>query len=256
MSSAHSLNILNSSFNFEHGYQLRLVDDEEMMARADTIFSAEHLLSKNHTLDSALFGATRMNPNCAVCNQKIDKCPGHYAVIQLPFPIVRAICLKDFSIILPILCPICSHFLCENVDVALTLNPENRIAYIKKECDKYTHNGENNVMCPTCKRMVTTIKIVSQEPQLRLCVTQDQSSLMDQINPSHVYSILQNFTQLEEAGYSQNYHPRNFMTSLIPIVPNKLRLKSNQTSESTLTSHYKVIIEEICPELADRKSVV
>lgn len=245
-----SSNPLDSIFNFEHAYQLRLVDDEELMAKAETIFSTEFLLSKKHTLDSAIFGSTTSKAVCDVCSQRHDRCPGHFAVIQLPFPIVRAICLKDFKTILPLICPICSHFLCETSKLALKLNPENRLPYIKKEVDKYTKNGEENVVCPTCKHLVTVIKIGSPEPQLKFTVTQDQQSLVDQINPCYVYTILQNFTQLEEAGFSPNYHPKNFMTCLIPIIPNKLRIKSNQSSESTLTSYYKVIVEEICPELA------
>lgn len=43
------------------------------MAIAKTIFSADYLLSKNHTLDSALFGSTLMNPVCNICCQRYDK---------------------------------------------------------------------------------------------------------------------------------------------------------------------------------------
>lgn len=237
------------SFNTCHSYQLRLEDDEEMLAKAETVYSAQHLISKGHTLDSGIFGATLMNPICDKCYNPTEKCPGHYAVIQLPFPIVKAICLKDFKILLPLICPICSHLLSPNVKNALELIPENRLPYVKKEVERFTKNGEAIVVCPTCGKKVTNIKIVQQEPSLRMCIVLPQQNVADQINPVQIYSILQNFTEIDEIGFSANYHPKNFMTTLIPIVPNKLRPKTIVSTESTLTSYYRVIIEELCPEL-------
>ena len=237
------------TFKSNHSYQLRLQDDEELLAKAETVYSAQHLISKNHTLDSGIFGATLMNPICDVCFQRVEDCVGHFAVIQLPFPIIRAICLKDFKTLISLICPICSHFLTSNIKNALELAPEHRLAWIKKEVDKYTKGGELNVVCPKCNLKITTVKVLQNEPSLRLCIVQQQQNVMDQLNPIQIYTMLQNFTQLEEAGFSPNYHPKNFMTSLIPIIPNKLRPKTISSSESTLTSYYRVIIEEICPEL-------
>lgn len=238
-----------ATFYYNHLYQLRLQDDTELLAKAETVYSAQHLISKNHTLDSALFGATLMNPICDICRQRVEDCVGHFAVIQLPFPIIRSICLKDFKVIITSICPICSHFLLPDIKNALQLSPEYRLAWIKKEVDKFTKSGENCVVCPTCARKVTTIKLLQAEPCLRICITSPQQNLQDQLNPITMYTILQNFMEQEEAGFSPNYHPKNFMTNLIPIIPNKLRPKTITSSESTLTSYYRVIIEEICPEL-------
>lgn len=237
------------AFNTAHAYQLRLEDDEEILSKANTVYSAQHLISKNHTLDSGIFGATLMNPICDVCYNRVENCPGHFAVIQLPFPIIRAICLKDFKILISLICPICSHILSPNASKATELAPENRLAYIKKEVEKYTKNGESVVICPTCGKKVTTIKIIQQEPSIRICVVLPQQNISDQINPCQIYTMLQNFSQINEIGFSSNYHPKNFMTTLIPIIPNKLRPKTIISSESTLTSYYRVIIEELCPEL-------
>lgn len=236
------------SFNFNHLYQLRLQDDEEIISKAEIVYNAQHLVSKNHTLDSGIFGATLMNPTCDICYQHVEDCPGHFAIIQLPFPIVRAICLKDFKLLLPILCPVCSALLVPDAKKSLILDSVNRFDYIRKESGKFTKNGESSVVCPRCKHPVIPVRILQQEPQLRVCIISNNAP--EQVSPVHMQVMLQNFNQLDEIGFNKNYHPKNFMTSIIPIIPNKLRPKTITSSESTLTSYYRVIIEELCTELA------
>ena len=79
------------TFKINHCYQLRLETDEELLAKAECVYTDQLLKSKEHTLDSALFGATIMNPVCSICFQRVEECPGHFSVIQLPFPIPQAI---------------------------------------------------------------------------------------------------------------------------------------------------------------------
>ena len=237
------------TFKTNHSYQLRLMDDEEILSKAECIYNAQLLKSRDHTLDSSLFGATIVNPICSVCFQRVEDCPGHYSVIQLPFPIVRSICLPAFKSLVTLICPICSHFIINNASNALSLAPEHRLNWIKKETEKVFKGGENMIQCSRCRNKISLIKIVQHEPQLRCCIELPQQNILDQINPIQLYTILQNFKELDEAGFSVNFHPKNFMTTVIPIIPNKLRPKTIASSESTLTSYYKIMIEEICPEL-------
>lgn len=237
-------------FKTTHAYQLRLMPDEEILSKAEIVYSPQLLKSREHTLDSSLFGATLMNPICSVCFQRIENCPGHYSVLQLPFPIVRAICLKEFKTLISLICPVCSQFIIPNVSNALKLAPEHRLPWIKKETEKITKTGESLIFCPSCKNKVALVKVLQNEPQLRCCIELPQQNIMDQLNPVQLHTMLQNFSQLNEAGFSTSFHPKNFMTTVIPIIPAKLRPKTIASSESTLTSYYKTIIEEICPELS------
>ena len=237
------------TFKTNHAYQLRLMTDEEILSKSEIVYSAQLLKSREHTLDSSLFGASLMNPICSVCYQRIDDCPGHYSVIQLPFPVPRCICIKDFRTIISLICPICSHFVIPNIKDALSLAPDKRLAWIKKETDKIVKDGETMIICEHCKNKTCLIKVLQNEPQMRCCIELKQQNVLDQINPIHLYKMLQKFSQLKEVGFSDNYHPKNFMTTVIPIIPTKLRPKTMMSSESTLTSYYKIIIEEICPEL-------
>lgn len=243
-------------FTNYHSYQLRLQNDEELIAKAEMVYNSQHLISKNHTLDSAIFGSTLMNPICEICFRKVEYCPGHYAVIQLPFPIVKAICFKDFKTIISIICPLCSAILIPNSQNALRLAPENRLAWVKKEFDKYSKNGEAIVICPRCKRNVPSFKVIQNEPCLRVCTIDPKTNQPVHWNPTFLQMILQNFNQLDEIGFTINYHPKNFMTTIIPIIPNKLRPKTLQSSESTLTSYYRIIIEELITELSKIYKIV
>ena len=237
------------TFRTNHCYQLRLQSDEELLAKAECVYTDQLLKSKEHTLDSALFGATIMNPVCSICFQRVEECPGHFSVIQLPFPIVKAICLKDFKTLLPLICPICSHFYIPNIKDALSLAAEDRLAWIKDQSSRFVKGDESVIVCSNCHKSMTPIKIVQPEPMLRCCILLPQDDINDHVNPCQIYTILQNFRESEEAGFSMNYHPKDFMTTLLPIIPAKLRPKTMIASESTLTSYYKVIVEEIVPEL-------
>lgn len=225
------------------------MSDAELFAKSEGIYDVDSLLSKNHTLDSSLFGASVTSGPCSICKQNVDKCVGHYHVIQLPFPIIKAICLKECKTLIELICPVCSHFLISNIKMALELLPAYRLSWIKKETVKLTSGGTKIITCPVCENKVTTIKVTSQEPQLRFAFDNFIQNTQDQLNPAQIQVLLQNFTQLEEAGFSESFDPVNFMTSFIPIIPNKLRPKTIMSAESNLTGYYKVIIEEICPEL-------
>lgn len=237
------------TFQTNHCYQLRLESDEEMLAKAECVYTDQLLKSKDHTLDSALFGATVMNPICSVCFQRVEECPGHFSVIQLPFPIIKAICLKDFKTLISLICPICSHFFIPNIKDVLQLAPEDKLPWIKEQTNRYTKGEDAVIVCCNCHKSIVPIKVVQQEPMIRCCVMMTQDDIQDHVNPCELYTILQNFSELEEAGFSPNYHPKDFMTTLLPIIPAKLRPKTMIASESTLTSYYKVIVEEIVPEL-------
>lgn len=237
------------AFTTNHSYQLRLMSDEEIIAKSESIYTAQLLKSREHTLDSSLFGANTVNNECGICFQKMDQCPGHYSVIQLPFPIVRSICFDDFKTLISLICPICSHFVISNSSDALKLSVDERLKWIKKETEKLTKGDDTMITCPVCQSKVKLVKVLQNEPNIRCCIEMADQEIIDQLNPIQLHIMLQNFKQTEEAGFSVNYHPKNFMTTVIPIIPGKLRPKTISSSESTLTGYYKKIIEEICPEL-------
>lgn len=232
-----------------HKYRLRLLSDTELLARAESVYDTNSLLSKEYTLDSARFGATRASTVCSICKQRVEKCIGHFSVIKLPFPIPIVIAQKDFKTLVSIICPVCSHLLIDSLDIARQLAPEARLSYVRKETMKITDNQRRMVICPNCHTRVQTVTVASDVPQWRFELQTSNQGYADQINPIQIHTMLQNFSQLEEIGFPETYHPANFMSNFIPIVPNKLRPKTLMSAESNITTYYKNIVSEICVEL-------
>ena len=230
-------------------YRLRLLSDVDLLSIAESVYNVDSLISKEHTLDSSRFGATITNPICQICRGSVETCPGHIAIIDTMFAIPKSMCLKDIKLVVEAICPICSRFLIPNINLALSLPPENRMGWIKRETERLK-SSDSIVYCLSCKNKVPTIDVQINEPTIRFLLNLKFQNKVEQFNPTQIYVMLQNFTQLEEGGYNIHNHPKNFMTRFIPILPNRLRPKTIMFSESSITGHYRSIIEEMCVELS------
>ena len=230
------------------GYKLYLKSDEELRQESEILYDQNKITSKIYSLDSSNFGANRANPECYICHQNMMNCPGHYGVIKLPFPIVKNVCLQEFKKIIQCICPICSNIPIKNIsDKVKLINPEHRLKYIKNELTKMTKNGEAKIRCPCCNNDIVLFKVLSAEPHLRVGIQYDNE--FHQINWIYIDVALKNFKQIYETGFYEDYHPKNFMTSYLPIVPNKLRSKNLESSDSVINTYYLAIINEMIPEL-------
>ena len=232
-----------------NSYRLRLMSDEEIKSKSEIIFTYDDIISKNYTLDSANFGCTNLHPECSICGNNIDNCPGHMGAIISPFPFVKAICVESFKTIVEMICPICSHIplpklICSYI--AKFISDEYKIPYIQKKLLEYK---SNTIICPWCKQKVPLFKIVQKEPLIYVGAQIDNNSEPIIINPLAVQAMLQNFNQYNVVGWPESYNVGNFMTCVVPIIPNKLRMKSIDNSVSIITTFYKNIVEEIVPEL-------
>ena len=232
-----------------HSYKLRLMSDEELKTKSEIIFTYDNIISKNYTLDSANFGCTNLHTECSICGNDIDDCPGHMGVIISPFPWVKTLCVDAFKTIVEMLCPVCSHVplpnhLCQKIKRYVSV--DKRIGYIQKRLSEYK---TNEIVCPWCKNKITLFKVVQKEPLIYVGVQPNNNLESIIINPLAVQAMLQNFTQFELVGWPETFKPGDFMTCCVPIIPNKLRMKSIDNSVSIITTFYKNIVEEIVPEL-------
>ncbi len=223
-------------------YNIRLISDYELAAISEVRFSEKDLVSKSHCLDSAVFGA--VDTKCSVCMK--TRCDGHMGLITLPIPIPRAVCIGHIKQLLRVICPVCAHVVLpeETKKKIMEFPPYMRLRTIRDEIDKIL--ARNPIMiCPHCGKRITLIEISGSEPLVKFMLTKDV-----QINPLAIATLLNLFTEIDLVGYNEDWHPKNFFTIYIPIVPNKLRLKLFDSTTSVLGSYYKSIIEEIVPELS------
>ena len=232
-----------------HSYKLRLMSDEEIKAKSEIIFTYDDIISKNYTLDSANFGCTNLHTECSICGNDIDDCPGHMGVIVSPFPFVKTLCVDSFKTIVEMICPICSHIplpssICDKI--VKYLSNDKKIGYIQKKLEEYR---SNEIICPWCKNKITLFKVIQREPIVYVGVKPSNNLEPIVINPLAIQAMLQNFSQYDVVGWPNTYKPGDFMTCCVPIIPNKLRMKSIDNSVSIITTFYKNIVEEIVPEL-------
>lgn len=246
-------------------YSIELISDKELLKKATCVYQLSDLTSTNHSLDSTLFGANSTKlKQCQVCGQRLDRCISHYAVIELPMPIVNVICHDECVALLNCLCPVCSHIILpeDQLSEVRKLNADVRFktvcALVKKFQDKLI---DSTFVCPYCsKECSSVIKPYTKCETFTdiFCISNPKTNQFEVISPIYVMEVLQAFTQIEEVGWADSFHPKNFMTSYIPIIPTKLRTKSivnGQETASCLTTYYKQIIEQVVPKLAIIKNV-
>ena len=223
-------------------YNIRLISDHELAAISDVRFSEKDLISKSRCLDSAVFGA--VDSRCSIC--KKTQCDGHMGLIKCPCPIPRALCTASIKQLLKIICPKCAHVVLakEIKDKILKIPAFARYAAIREEVDKIVAKTNNSFVCPCCGENTSLIEINGNEPVMQYMIDKNV-----QLNPVAISTLFNLFTETELLGWGKDWHPKNFFTIYIPIVPNKLRLKLFDSTTSILGSYYKSIIEEIIPEL-------
>ena len=232
-------------------YRIKLMSDSERERYASIIFNSKTTDSSNaaYTLESGYFG-TNKHTACAVCLQT-NKCPGHYGLISLPYPIVtNTIIAERFFKLIQLLCPCCSNFPIENAKDALSLKPEDRFNFIKSEVQKKQKNNIN--VCPYCHNEFIFITVENSLPNYKFYFNQKVANKSVQLNPIYVYSILQNMSNqtCEYAGFNITTNdPRNYMSKYITIIPNKLRIATLDSHSSSVTASYKNIIDFMVAEL-------
>ena len=219
-------------------YKIKLMSDYELSTLSEINFSEKDLISKTHCLDSALFGAVDIS--CAICRK--NKCAGHMGLITLPVPLPRILATNHLKTLVKCLCPKCGKIVLKNEikEEIMKLPSSLRLHQIKEEVDKIN----DEIICPNCKQKTSLISVEGNDPIFKFILNKTV-----QLNPIAIHILLSMFDEIDLVGLNDDWHPKNFFTIYIPIIPNKLRLKLFDSTTSVISSYYKSIIEEIIPEL-------
>lgn len=232
-------------------YRIKLMSDVEKERYASIIFNNKTANTSDsaYTLESGYFGVSK-HTQCSVCGQT-NKCTGHFGLIALPYPIItNTIIAERFFRLIQIICPCCSSFPIENAKDALNLQPNDRFTFIRSEVQKKQKNVIN--VCPYCKNQFIFITVEGDIPDYKFILKQEVANKSVQLNPLFVYSLLQNMSNqmCEYAGFNiETNDPRNYMTKYIPIIPNKLRIKTIDLHSSATTAAYRGIIDTVLDPL-------
>lgn len=241
-------------------YRIKLLTDKEILNGATIKYQAADLTDPDHRLDSTLFGSSiTKSTRCQICNQTQDKCPSHYAVIELPMPVIKSICYEECLKLIPCICPCCSKLILtdETLDRVKKLDAPLRMSTVSDLCSKI---DMSTFSCPHCDtRLSSTIMLGDWKYNFVpiFQIKNPSTAEFETVNPIDIQRVLQGFTQIDEIGFKETFHPKNFMTCLLPIIPTKLRSKSivngNETA-SAITTFYRLIIETTMPKLTTIKN--
>lgn len=244
-----NLPIYEKLLDSKNSYRLKMMSDVELLSYANVnISKISDVDSDTMNLESNIFGSNKTS-TCLICGQLKD-CPGHYGVIQTPYPIItNTLVLNDFLKLIEIICPFCSCIPISNAKETLKLKPQDRLRWLSDEIKKY-----KTVIykCPYCENVFNFINTSGTIPDLHFYIKNNYSDEIIQLNPIYIKEIINNIPDqvIEYLGFnSETYNPKNFMTNLITIIPNKLRIKTLETTNSFITNCYRHILKDILPEL-------
>ena len=137
LNSDNQIQIFSKILDQKNTYRLKLMSDVELLSYANiNISKISDADSELLNLESNIFGSNKTS-NCLICGQ-LKECPGHYGVIQTPYPILtNTLVLNDFLKVIEIICPFCSCVPINNARDALKLKPADRLKWLSDEVKKY-----------------------------------------------------------------------------------------------------------------------
>jgi DNA-directed RNA polymerase beta' subunit len=140
----------------------------------------------------------------------------------------------------------------EYPEFVLQYKEKDRLTKLYQEVSKRFDRPINT--CYRCKKQMTHITINGSFPEMQFIHCPEgkiSSTSNQQYNPNYIHSLLMNMSDqtCELLGFKSTCQPRNFMTKYMVIIPNKLRVRTIDRANSTVTATYNKLCTEVIPEL-------
>ena len=243
-------NVFKTILDTKYFYRIKLMSDAEFLSTCVlNINKFNENSSDKLNIETPLFGNNK-SEKCLICG-KTRGCSMHHGALQSIYPIItNTLVMDDFFKVIQILCPFCSNLPIDNAKNALKKTQIERFKWCIEEVKKQNKNEIN--VCPYCKHKFSFISVESSCPTHKFYINQAMSDEKVQISPILICEMLSNMndTTIDYLGFNiETYSPRNFMTKLIGIVPNKLRIKSIDNTSSSITNIYRHMLKDVLPEL-------
>ena len=237
-------------------YRLKLLSDTELVNSASILYTKKvdgtnfSAVAELQNLESGYYGSST-SIVCKICGQTRN-CQCHYGVFQLPYPIpANTMIIDKLTRFIQLVCPICSRIPIDDHEERQILNTPltDRINTIQDKIKKRPGVG---FICPKCGNKSMLIEVEGSYPNIKFYMARQTISYRTQISPLAIHAIL---TEVDDqtcrlVGWNpETFHPKNFMTKYIVIIPNKFRQRNIDSSSSSVTSQYKNIIEIVLPQL-------
>ena len=211
-----------------------------------------------HGIYDARMGTIYSKYDCALCNQGIRKCPGHYGSYELKYPICDIIYIKNAFKAIKVICVHCNNFIMDPSKYNYT-PPSVAVvdeAYNIMIDTKLKQAKDKKIFCDYCNKNKNEITKV--QPQYIMKSANDQNKI--KVKAAHTgdsykavganeyektmynYEILRLFeglpdSELTKFGIPIKAHPRHYYTRQFPIIPANMRFINNDNKNSYSNQH-------------------
>jgi DNA-directed RNA polymerase II subunit RPB1 len=184
-------------------------------------------------------GVTADNRVCITCHNKKNKCPGHAASYELPYPIISPFFEKKIPDWLKLVCLNCSGLVVQR--------QSNLSKYIRGTMKQYISLVQSKpiIICPHCSTLKQKISPKDGEPYLFVVGSGKDKILY----PLDVYNVLDKIQDDDVAflGKTVKCHPRNMVLNILlvsanTIRPDRKKLGSGKTGSNTTTTALQEIV--------------
>lgn len=244
--------LLNHYIDNDKVYRFKLLSDTELINNACVVINSQDMLkSFNFSFESSLFGANKNEP-CSICGQTKECNSSHYGLFALPYSVLTNFIIEDYLIkIVKIICPHCGKIPIDHPNFTLGEKEDVRLSLMYQEVAKKWDKSE--LFCPHCGKEFRFISTEGSFPELKFVELPHLSNneTLKYYNPNYIHRLLMSLTDetINQLGFKKTCDPRNFMTKYLVIIPNKLRIRTIDKANSTITTTYSKLCSDILPDL-------
>lgn len=199
-----------------------------------------------NTVYDSRMGPARPGEDCPTCNQKFEKCPGHFGHIVLNTEIMHPLYYKFALNILRVFCIDCSRLLAtkEHLELwnLLKYKSYNRLKHLTAKLLKKN-------LCCHCNSVQPRYTFSPTESCFYTIFKTDDGNVKLPLHTDQIKNIFENILNedLELCGLNPKYmHPNSFVLSVIPVIPPQARpfiVASNMVCDDDLTLQYTEILK-------------
>ena len=205
-------------------------------------------------------GTTDSTQKCETCKENANDCPGHFGYIELNEPIVHPLFYKRVTAFLNCFCLKCYRLVLQEDQISICgltrYKGETRFARILEKikkvdiCCQYTGKNDENGDPILCGKDRPKIKFSAADSNFSL-VYEDGKKIKTSIilTTDEIKKVFDNITNedVQLLGFDPELsHPRNFIISLLPVLPPCDRpyvRADNKLCDDDLTIQYIEIIK-------------
>jgi DNA-directed RNA polymerase subunit A' len=184
---------------------------------------SKELFSNDRPIDQGIYsqsmGTTSYSFRCKTCQNTRDRCPGHFGIVQLRYPVVNALFRGEVIRWLRRICHYCGHALDRVTDAGAFR----------------ASSSSRPVACPACELEQPSVIKDPKEPLFllkRLPTGEEVRMFNDEIE-----TIFARVSGDTLGKISSRYHPSSLILRTVPTIPNNARPDVRKLKSSTRSNN-------------------